>query len=61
MEPTERSMPPVTITKVMASATSPTSDIRRPWFSRLSTVKNLSDSMDSTKSAITVSTARIVS
>ena len=39
IEPTDRSMPPVTITKVMAKATRLTSAIRRPWFKRLSSVK----------------------
>ena len=50
IEPTERSMPPVMMTKVMASATSPTSVISRPWLSRLSTVKNRSDCGASTSS-----------
>src|SRR2546425_115649 len=61
IEPTERSMPPVTITKVMVSATRPTSDIRRPWLRRLSAVKKRSDCAARTTSATTTSTARIVS
>ena len=43
IEPTERSMPPVMMTKVMIRAISPTSVISRPWLRMLSTVKNLSD------------------
>src|SRR5438552_828223 len=61
IEPTDRSMPPVTITKVMVSATRPTSDIRRPWLRRLSAVKKRSDCAARTTSATTTSTARIVS
>src|SRR6267143_622319 len=61
IEPTERSMPPVTITKVMVSATRPTSAIRRPWLRRLSAVKKRSDCAARTTSATTTSTARIVS
>ena len=38
IEPTERSMPPVMMMKVIGSATSATSVISRPWFSRLPTV-----------------------
>ena len=38
IEPTERSMPPVMMMKVMGSATSATSVISRPWLSRLPTV-----------------------
>src|SRR5438552_3122288 len=61
IEPTERSMPPVTITKVMVSATRPTSAISRPWLRRLSAVKKRSDCAARTTSATTTSTARIVS
>ena len=38
IEPTERSMPPVMMMKVIGSATSATSVISRPWFKRLPTV-----------------------
>ena len=51
IEPTERSMPPVMMTKVMMMAISPTSVISRPWLKRLSTVKKRSDCRSSTKSA----------
>src|SRR5258705_120149 len=61
IDPTERSMPPVTITKVMVSATRPTSAIRRPWLRRLSAVKKRSDWAARTASATTTITARIVS
>ena len=36
IEPTDRSMPPVMMTKVMMIAISPTSVISRPWLNRLS-------------------------
>ncbi len=61
IDPTDRSMPPVMMTKVMMMAISPTSVISRPWFNRLSSVKNLSDWVERTNSATTTSTARMVS
>ena len=39
IEPTERSMPPVMMMKVIGSAMSPTSVVNRPWLSRLSNVR----------------------
>ena len=46
IEPTERSMPPVMMMKVIGSATSATSVISRPWFSRLPTVMKRSVTTD---------------
>ena len=43
MEPTERSMPPVMMMSVMGNAMSAISAARRPWLSRLSAVRKLSD------------------
>ena len=48
IEPTERSIPPVMMMKVIGRATSPISATSRPWLSRLSVVRKRSVSVAST-------------
>ena len=61
IEPTERSMPPVMMMKVIGRATSPTSAISRPWLSRLPVVRNRSVWVASPSSATTRMTASTIS
>ena len=59
--PTERSMPPVMMMKVIGNAMRPISVISRPWFKMLSTVRNRLLNAPSARSAITRMTASNVS
>ena len=61
IEPTDRSIPPVTMIKVIGNAISPTSTSKRPWFRRLPVVRNCSERNARTAIAAISTNRRMVS